>query len=76
MKRYMPFSLAAAAIFLLLALTVGPAWTADFTVTSTAATGLGSLEAAITDSNTEGVGPNTISPGHHTLSAPQLRCPR
>jgi|GEM_PF-2575609 len=73
MKRYMPFSLTAAAIFLLLALTVVPAWTAAFTVTSTAATGAGSLEAAIIASNAAGPGPNTISfniagAGQHTIS--------
>ena len=83
MKRYMPFSLTAAAIFLLLALTVVPAWTMTYTVTNTAASGDGSLAQAITDSNLEGVGPNTIdfniaAPPYITLSAPQLpsRCPR
>ena len=71
MKRYMPFSLTAAAIFLLLALTVVPAWTDAFVVDSTADSGAGSLRQAILDSN--GVtGPNTISfdidPGPYTIS--------
>lgn len=73
MKRYMPFSLTAAAVFLLLALTVVPAWTVTYTVLNTLATGAGSLEAAIIASNLEGVGPNTIefaiaSPGPYTIS--------